>query len=61
MSETKPVVPHIYIALGKVNEELDPIKKDEQGFGYKFRGVVSVINTVAPLFKKYGIEYFALP
>lgn len=55
MSEIKPIIPHIYTALGKVNEELDAIKKDEQGFGYKFRGISTVLNTVSPLFKKYGI------
>ena len=42
-------------ALSKVNEELSAIEKDQQGYGYKFRGINQVLNTLNPLFKKHKI------
>lgn len=45
----------IYAAMAKVNEELNAIGKDQQGFGYKFRGIDDVFNSLNPLFKKHKI------
>jgi len=42
-------------SLAKVNEELFAIEKDQQGYGYKFRGINQVLNALHPLFKKYKI------
>lgn len=45
----------IYAAMAKVNEELKAIGKDQQGFGYKFRGIDDVFNSLNPLFKEHKI------
>ena len=42
-------------SLQKVNEELTAIEKNQKGYGYKFRGIDQVLNTLSPLFKKYKI------
>lgn len=42
-------------SMAKVQEELDSIKKDQQGYNYKFRGIDQVLNTLSPLFKKHKI------
>lgn len=42
-------------SMAKVQEELDSIKKDQQGYNYKFRGIDQVLNTLSPLFKKHRI------
>jgi len=48
-------VPKIYSSLQAVNDDLNGIKKDQQGYNYKFRGIDQVMNTIGPLFKKHGI------
>lgn len=45
----------IYEAMAKVNEELGVIGKDQDGYGYKFRGIDQVFEHLGPLFKKYKI------
>jgi hypothetical protein len=45
----------IYAAMAKVNAELKAIGKDQEGYGYKFRGIDDVFFSLNPLFKKYGI------
>lgn len=45
----------IYEAMAKVHAELDAIAKDQQGHGYKFRGINQVLNALHPLFKKHKI------
>lgn len=45
----------IYAAMAKVNEELKAIGKDQEGYGYKFRGIDDVFFSLNPLFKKYKI------
>ena len=47
--------PEIFTSLQAVNDDLNGIKKDQQGFNYKFRGIDQVMNTIGPLFKKHGI------
>jgi hypothetical protein len=47
--------PAILEALENINKELDAIKKDQQGYGYKFRGINQVLNALSPLCKKYGV------
>lgn len=42
-------------SLQKINDELAVIKKDQSGYGYNFRGIDQVLNTMSPLFKKYKI------
>lgn len=42
-------------SLSKVNDELTNIAKDQQGYGYKFRGIDQVLNSLNPLFKKHKI------
>lgn len=42
-------------SLHAVNEELAAITKNQQGHNYKFRGIDQVFNSLAPLFKKYGV------
>lgn len=42
-------------ALQKVNNDLGAIGKDQKGYGYNFRGIDDVLNTVGPLFKKHGV------
>lgn len=42
-------------SMAKVHSELDAIAKDQQGHGYKFRGINQVLNALHPLFKKYKI------
>jgi len=45
----------IYEAMANVNNELKAIGKDQDGYGYKFRGIDDVFNSLSPLFKKYKI------
>ncbi len=45
----------ILTSMASVQEELDAIKKDQKGFGYKFRGIDQVLNALNPLFKKHKI------
>lgn len=45
----------IYEQMLKVNAELKAIGKDQEGYGYKFRGIDDVFFSLNPLFKKYGI------
>lgn len=52
MSEEKNA---ILASLQSVSEELKSIGKDQQGHGYKFRGIDDVLNALNPLFKKYKI------
>lgn len=42
-------------SLQIVNEELGSIAKDQQGHGYKFRGIDQVFQNIGPLFKKHGV------
>lgn len=48
-------VSQILTSLQAVNDEITEIKKDQQGHGYKFRGINQVLNTLSPLFKKHHI------
>lgn len=45
----------IYESMANVNEELNGIGKNQEGFNYKFRGIDDVLNTLNPLFKKHKI------
>lgn len=45
----------IFGALDAVNQELQSIAKDQQGYGYKFRGIDQVFLHLNPLFKKHKI------
>jgi len=47
--------PAILSSLDAVNQELQAIGKNQQGYGYKFRGIDDVLNTLNPLFKKHKI------
>lgn len=47
--------PAILESMAKIQEELDAIKKDQKGFGYKFRGIDQVLNAMNPLFKKHKV------
>jgi hypothetical protein len=42
-------------ALDAVNQELQSIAKNQQGYGYKFRGIDQVFQHLSPLFKKHKI------
>ena len=45
----------IYEAMANVHRGLDAIAKDQDGHGYKFRGINQVLNALHPLFKKYKV------
>lgn len=47
----------IYTAIGKVMDDLKPIKKEKDNafHHYKYRGVDDVYNALQPLFAKHGI------
>lgn len=51
MSESQQILE----SLQAVNDELHAIGKDQQGYGYKFRGIDDVLNALNPLFKKHKI------
>lgn len=51
MSEQRKILE----SMAKVLSEIKNIGKDQQGYGYKFRGIDDVLNTLHPLFKKYSI------
>jgi hypothetical protein len=54
--ETQQLEPlKILESLQKVNNELTSIKKDQEGYGYKFRGIDQVLNMLSPLLKKHSI------
>jgi hypothetical protein len=55
MTKIKEKVPAIYSSLAKVQEELKPIAKGQQGYGYKFRSIDDVMCALSPLLKKYQI------
>jgi hypothetical protein len=48
-------LPAIYQSLQDVNNDLGVIAKDQQGYGYKFRGINQVLDTIGPLFKRHCI------
>lgn len=52
---SKEKVDAILTSMAKVQQSLDAIKKDQQGYGYKFRGIDQVLNTLNPLFKENHI------
>ncbi|HAD96516.1 MAG TPA: hypothetical protein DCG19_03865 [Cryomorphaceae bacterium] len=46
-----PTPPKVYQSLSNILNAISPILKDQQGHGYKFRGIDQVLNAFHPLFK----------
>ena len=55
MADKQDKVPAILKAMDKINQDLAPIGKNQQGYGYKFRGIDDVLNALNPLFKKHKV------
>lgn len=55
MSET----PKIYAAMAKIMLEVEPVAKDKQGHGYKFRGIDDVYAALQMIMARNGV--FCVP
>lgn len=47
----------IYKALADFQQEIEPIYKEDVGYGYNYAGLPAVFEKVNPLMKKYGMGF----
>lgn len=49
---------NIYKAIASLQQKIEPIVKDTQGFGYKFADLPAVLKILNPLMKENGLGFY---
>lgn len=49
---------NIYKAIANLQQKIEPIVKDTQGFGYKFADLPAVLKILNPLMKENGLGFY---